>query len=217
MLYLSSEYGIKYCRERNHARGSSKRARICLACKMRSRREKRAIGKIELASSRSWIVFDVSTHINYHIMRLTRIWQFGLITCPARMYRRWVSFESRRRTTRDKLGYGTAGEDWWGREKGIFTKRFVLQLKCIGRHDCIWKIISSLEWKAWIFAKPYEEIDSTCSFCCWGGIPSTPSSFKYFGEIYEQLKLWVGFSENRFDFSLEFFLLQVRYCNIAIY
>ena len=29
--------------------------------------------------------------------------------------------------------------------KGIFTKRFVLQLKHIGRHDCIWKIISSLD------------------------------------------------------------------------
>ena len=29
--------------------------------------------------------------------------------------------------------------------KGIFTKRFILQLKHIGRHDCIWKIISSLD------------------------------------------------------------------------
>ena len=29
--------------------------------------------------------------------------------------------------------------------KRIFTKRFVLKLKHIGRHDCIWKIISSLD------------------------------------------------------------------------
>ena len=29
--------------------------------------------------------------------------------------------------------------------KGIFTKRFILQLKHIGRDDCIWKIISSLD------------------------------------------------------------------------
>ena len=39
--------------ERNHACGSSKRAQICLACKMRSGREKWVIGKIELTSSRS--------------------------------------------------------------------------------------------------------------------------------------------------------------------
>ena len=58
---------------------------------------------------------------------------------------RAVSFESRWRTTQDELGYRTTGEDCWGREKGIFTKRFVLQLKHIGRHDCIWKIISSLD------------------------------------------------------------------------
>ena len=45
--------------ERNHAHGSSKRARICLACKMRSGREKWAIGEIELSSSRSWIMFDI--------------------------------------------------------------------------------------------------------------------------------------------------------------
>ena len=29
--------------------------------------------------------------------------------------------------------------------KGIFTKRFILQLKHISRHDCIWQIISSLD------------------------------------------------------------------------
>ena len=68
------------CSKRNHARGSSKHARICLVCKMRSGREKRAIGKIELASSWSWIRFNISVHVNYHIVRLTRMWYFGMIT-----------------------------------------------------------------------------------------------------------------------------------------
>ena len=40
------------CSERNHAHSSSKRAQICLACKMRSGREKQAIGKIKLTSTR---------------------------------------------------------------------------------------------------------------------------------------------------------------------
>ena len=40
------------CSERNHACSSSKHTRICLVCKMRPGREKQAIGKIKLASSR---------------------------------------------------------------------------------------------------------------------------------------------------------------------
>ena len=65
--------------------------------------------------------------------------------------------------------------------KGIFTKRFVLQLKHIGRHDCIWKIISSLKWKSLVFAKPWEEIDSTCFFFVAEEAYHPPtSSFKLF-------------------------------------
>ena len=53
--------GARYCSERNYAHGSSKHARICLACKMRSGGDKQAIGEIKLTSSWSEIVFDVRT------------------------------------------------------------------------------------------------------------------------------------------------------------
>ena len=59
------------CSKRNHPHGISKHARICLPCKMRSGREKQAIGKIKLTSSWPWIVFDVRALVNYHIVRLT--------------------------------------------------------------------------------------------------------------------------------------------------
>ena len=49
------------CSKRNHVCCSSKHARICLVCKMRSGREKQVIGKIEHTSSRSWIMFDIRT------------------------------------------------------------------------------------------------------------------------------------------------------------
>ena len=108
------------CSERNHARGSSKCARICLVCKKRSRREKQAIGEIELTSSWSWIVFDVSAHVNYHIMQLTRMWHFGMITqvqpeCTG-------GSNGRQRMTRDELGYRTVGEDCWGRKRNIYQE-----------------------------------------------------------------------------------------------
>ena len=95
---------LENCGERNHTRGSSKHAWICLACKMRSGREKRVIGEIELTSSRSWIVFDIvlmsnlyaGVHVNYHIMWLTRMWHFGMIIkvlpeCTRQRKAFWVS------------------------------------------------------------------------------------------------------------------------------
>ena len=54
--------------ERNHAHNSSKHARICLVCKMRSGREIRVIVEIKLTSSPSWIMFDVRT--TYMVTRM---------------------------------------------------------------------------------------------------------------------------------------------------
>ena len=51
LLVWNKDGLIVYCSERNHACRSSKHAWMCLACKMRSGREKRAIEKIELISS----------------------------------------------------------------------------------------------------------------------------------------------------------------------
>ena len=79
-IYLLQQSFIESFSERNHARGSTKCTRICLACKMKSEKKKQGIGKIELTSSRSWIMFDVSMHVNYHIVWLTRMWHFGMIT-----------------------------------------------------------------------------------------------------------------------------------------
>ena len=93
------------------------------------------------------------------------------------------SFESQWGTTRDELEWRTAGEDFWGREKGIFTKRFVLQLKHIDKHDCIWKIISSLDICKTI-RRNWFHVFFFCFFffvffCYRGGIPS-PHFFQLF-------------------------------------
>ena len=59
-------------------------ALICLACKMRSGREKWAMGKIKLTSSQLWIVFDISTHVNCMIDPDVAFWHNYI--SPAWMY-----------------------------------------------------------------------------------------------------------------------------------
>ena len=68
--------------ERNHACGSSKHARICLACKLRSGKEKQVIGEIILPIMNCVWHQDyqqADVHVNYHIVQLTWMWHFGLI------------------------------------------------------------------------------------------------------------------------------------------
>ena len=65
-------------------------------------------------------------------------------------------FESWRFMTRDKLVCRTGGEDWWGRKRNIF----------------------SAETQLPIFYKR-NSFNVFFSFCCWGGIPSTPLFFQY--------------------------------------
>ena len=161
-------YTFIFCNERNHTCGSSKHARICLVCKMRSGREKRAIGKIELASSRSWIVFDISTLVNYHIVRLTQMWHFGMITqvlpeCTGGSIV-WVSvtYDMRRAWIQDR----------WGR---LLRKR----------KRNIYQVIrtaAEAHWQTRLYMKDYikpgylqnhkKKLIPRVLFCCQGGIPS---------------------------------------------
>ena len=56
------------CCERNNAQDSSKYARICLACKIRSEREKRTIGEIEFPIKNCvWFqdYLPAGVHVNY--------------------------------------------------------------------------------------------------------------------------------------------------------
>ena len=147
---------------------------------MRSGREKRAIGKIELASSQLWIVFDVSAHVNYHIVQLTRMWHFGIIRSCLNAPE-WEAFESWRHITRDELGYRSAGENCWGRKRNIYQEI---------------RTVAEARWQTWLYMKVYikpgMKIIDICETlwrnwfdvffvffcCCWGGIPLTSPSFK---------------------------------------
>ena len=97
----------------------SKHARICLACKMTSGREKRAIG-----GDRTHILPIVNRVWCQRACKLPHcaidpdvaFWHESFLNPPG-----WIAFESWRRT-RDELGCRTAGEDCWGKKRNIYQE-----------------------------------------------------------------------------------------------
>ena len=82
-IYQSKKHHKK--REKSRTQQLKACTNICLACKMRSVGEKRVIGKIKLTSSpimnHVWRhdYLHAGSHINYYILRLIRMWRFGIM------------------------------------------------------------------------------------------------------------------------------------------